>query len=438
MAMQGRPEEVLQNGGREMTMKVRFLPLLLVVSMTMILVGCKPIAYYLERVYKAHGTVTEAKTGQTGDPLESVEVILGDYQYSVLTNGLGDYGIELAEGTWTLHFVKDGYTTVDKQVTVSASIPRVKVDVQLSRTGYQLSGTWASPSGVTVPNGVYGYLKLVASGGLPTAQALYWTRSSGFSGGSSSYSIAGIAAGTYTVYAFIDMNANAANDSTSMPDAADYFLQSGKQVNISGNQILNFDSSGWMTPSSQDAWVIGFWGSSTYAPYTALIEINANGNVYIYDNYDGTGLLMSGTWTSSPEGVLVTGFGEQNLVTPVSDNEIIFGSHGPAYRKGSALVHSVFTLAEQVLSPGIMTEGTAAHYDMRLYSFTASSAGNYNVSWLSPGIGIAAYRSDQVTSIFIHESAQTLLETIALAQGEKIFIIVDPSQGWGPFSLMVQ
>jgi len=92
-----------------------------------------------------------------------------------------------------------------------------------------------------------------------------------------------------------------------------------------------------------------------------------------------------------------------------------------------------------VLSPGIMTEGTVAHYDMQLYSFTASSAGNYNVSWLSPGIGIAAYKSDQVTSFFVHESPQNpLLETIALAEGEKIFIIVDPSQGWGPFSLMVQ
>jgi uncharacterized protein (DUF2141 family) len=419
-----------------MTMKVRFLPLLLVVSMTMILVGCKPIAYYLERVYKAHGTVTDA---ETGDPLEGVEVILGDYQYSVLSNGLGDYGIELAEGTWTLHFVKDGHVTVDKQVTVSASIPRVKVDAQLSRTGYQLSGTWASPSGVTVPNGVYGYLKLVASGGLSTAQALYWTRSSGFSGGSSSYSIAGIAAGTYTVWAFIDMNANAANDSTSMPDAADYFLQSGKQVNISGNQILNFDSSGWMTSNSQDAWVIGFWGSPTYAPYTAVIEINANGNVYVYDNYDGTGLLASGTWSPSPDGVLVTVLGEQNVVTKISDNEIAFGSHEPAYRKGSALVDSVFTRAEHVLSPGIMTEATAAHQDMQLYSFTALSAGNYGVSWESYGIGIAAYRSDQTTSIFIHEDVhEPLFETIALAAGEKIFITVDPAKGWGSFRVMVQ
>ena len=79
-------------------------------------------------------------------------------------------------------------------------------------------------------------------------------------------------------------------------------------------------------------------------------------------------------------------------LSKVSENEIVFGSHGSAYRKGSALAVSVFARPEQVLPPGIMTEGTAADQVVQLYSFTALSAGNYGVSWGSPGVGIAAHR----------------------------------------------
>jgi len=105
-----------------------FLLLMIASAATLTLVSCKPIAYYLERVYKAYGKVTDAGTGQ---PIESVEVFLGTYQISVLTNGLGDYGIELADGTWTLRFVKDGYETATLSVTVNAANPRVNVDVAL-------------------------------------------------------------------------------------------------------------------------------------------------------------------------------------------------------------------------------------------------------------------------------------------------------------------
>ena len=39
----------------------------------MVLAGCAPITYYLAQVYKVHGTVTDAVTGE---PLESVEVFI--------------------------------------------------------------------------------------------------------------------------------------------------------------------------------------------------------------------------------------------------------------------------------------------------------------------------------------------------------------------------
>jgi hypothetical protein len=72
------------------------------------LATCKPIAYYLGQVYKVYGRVTVDGT----DPpqgLGSVEVFVGDYQYSKLTNYNGDYDMEMAAGTWTINFVTEGY-----------------------------------------------------------------------------------------------------------------------------------------------------------------------------------------------------------------------------------------------------------------------------------------------------------------------------------------
>jgi hypothetical protein len=112
-----------------MNRKAKWILVAALVAATMALVTCKPIDYYLQRVYKAYGTVTDIKTG---DRLESVEVFIGSYQYSELTNGLGDYELELAAGTWTLEFLKDGYVTQSKEVTVDAANPRVRVDVALS------------------------------------------------------------------------------------------------------------------------------------------------------------------------------------------------------------------------------------------------------------------------------------------------------------------
>jgi hypothetical protein len=264
-----------------MTKKVKLLMGILIVAVTIVFITCKPITYYLEQVYKAYGKVSEAGTGI---PLESVEVFVGAYQYSVLTNGLGDYGLELAEGTWVLSYVKDGYNTETRTVTVNAKVPRVKVDVVLTRPGFTLSGTWASPSGIGVPNGVYGYLKLVAGVGLPTDQALYWTRSNAFSGGSASYSISGIAARTYTAYAFIDMNANAPNSAAAMPDSSDSYLQTGQQVNISGNQTLNLGSSGWITPGPEASWTwVGTWVNPAYnlgGPPAKIISTTVSFSIY--------------------------------------------------------------------------------------------------------------------------------------------------------------
>jgi hypothetical protein len=117
------------------TMKKKNTILLLVAAVVVIaalLPGCKPIPYYLQMVYKVHGTVRDA---DSGDPIESVEVFISTYQYSDLTNGLGDYELEMAAGTWTIEFVKEGYESQFHDVTCSETDPRIRLDVDLVPTG---------------------------------------------------------------------------------------------------------------------------------------------------------------------------------------------------------------------------------------------------------------------------------------------------------------
>jgi hypothetical protein len=161
-----------------MTRKAKFLTSLPLVAVIMILATCQPITYYLERVYKAYGKVVE---GGTSIPLESVEVFVDTYQYSDLTNGLGDYEIELAEGTWVLSFVKDGYITEKRTVTVNAKTPRVKVDVGIGKppelvAEYLFNGNADDTSGNGHNGVVYGAIATSDRFGMPN-RAYYFDNS---------------------------------------------------------------------------------------------------------------------------------------------------------------------------------------------------------------------------------------------------------------------
>ena len=117
--------------------------LLLAVVCLLGLSTCKPIVYYLAQVCKVHGKVTLAgSAGRT--PIGSVEAFVGDYQYSELTNYYGDYELELAAGSWTINFLKDGYEPVSAEVTVSLEEPRVRLDVEMVRIAppVDLTGYW--------------------------------------------------------------------------------------------------------------------------------------------------------------------------------------------------------------------------------------------------------------------------------------------------------
>jgi hypothetical protein len=96
---------------------------------------------------------------------------------------------------------------------------------------YSVSGTIYKTG---VADGVYAYLKLVASGGSSSSPTLYFTRSNPFSNGSATFSLGGIAAGNYTGYAFIDVNGNAMA-SAPAPGAGDYVTNSGGAISVSGN-----------------------------------------------------------------------------------------------------------------------------------------------------------------------------------------------------------
>ncbi len=80
---------------------------------------------------------------------------------------------------------------------------------------------------------------------------------------------------------------------------------------------------------------------------------------------------------------------------------------------------------------------------MKLYSFTAPSAGSYQIFWedgdepggYTGGIGVAAYKSDQVTSFFIPGPGSP--QTVSLGTGEKMLVIVSGNAS-GTFRIMVR
>jgi hypothetical protein len=108
-----------------------------------------------------------------------------------------------------------------------------------SNETFTLSGTLEKSD---VSDGIHAYMKLVNRNDDMNAKALYSTSAS-FSSGNASYSKNGIEEGEYTLYAFIDMNRNAAGDEDSLPDAGDYVTDT--DVVIDSDMILSPSESDW-------------------------------------------------------------------------------------------------------------------------------------------------------------------------------------------------
>jgi hypothetical protein len=192
-----------------------------------------------------------------------------------------------------------------------------------------------------------------------------------------------------------------------------------------------------------NAWIIGFWVlDRPYAPYTDSTDFNANGTASHY--MDGS-LVGTVTWSLNGD-VLSFSDGTAHFdftITKVSNDEFIFDL-GHFYRKVPG--DSIFAKAETALSEGGWTEGTITEGDMKLYSFTAPSAGSYQISWedsqnggaytgYTGSIGVAAYWSDQVTPFFLNESRPP--QTVSPGESEKMLVIVS-GRADGTFRIMVR
>ncbi|MDO9547535.1 MAG: hypothetical protein Q7J65_01045 [Candidatus Marinimicrobia bacterium] len=105
---------------------------------------------------------------------------------------------------------------------------------------FTLSGT-VTKSGIN--DGVKAYMKLVSKGGGMTAEALYSTDAT-FSGGTATYTGTNIEEGEYILYAFIDMNGNAAGTESSAPDAGDYVTLT--DVNMNSDKTLDAPENVWI------------------------------------------------------------------------------------------------------------------------------------------------------------------------------------------------
>ena len=198
-------------------------------------------------------------------------------------------------------------------------------------------------------------------------------------------------------------------------------------------------------PPPPTPWIVGLWGPRTYAPFTGLVEFKADGTYYAYNNYDGTGgVAASGTWAL--EGDTLTNGTDQVAITKVSDNEwfevgkenYYYGHH---YRKGYEPGGSVFSQNPTLLTESVSTSVTWSSVDLKLCRFTASSAGNYYVSWSGGGGSdkvVGVYKSDQMTSVFLNQGGQlSSPQTVSLGATEKIFIILYGDTG-GPLDIMIQ
>ncbi len=108
---------------------------------------------------------------------------------------------------------------------------------------YTLSGT-LTKSGV---DDCYAYLKLVALGEDGTGAALYWTKSSAFSGGTATYSIGDIEEGSYTGYAFIDGDGDAVEGAAALPDSdSDYATDGGQDFIVDHDIVADLPEEAWV------------------------------------------------------------------------------------------------------------------------------------------------------------------------------------------------
>jgi len=203
---------------------------------------------------------------------------------------------------------------------------------------------------------------------------------------------------------------------------------------------LLFAGCGW-----DNTWIIGDWVQSySYAPYTDFLRFEAGGKRYLYDYYDAENPVSTKTW--SLNGDVLTVDGVVYVIMKIGDDQ--YTQEGfTYYRKGTEPGGNIFDHTATVLSVDEWWEDTILLQTLKLFSFTASGAGEYEVYWdddfkgsssTTSDIVVSAYREDRSTELFPpKDSGHFVPAPVALSSREIIYIIVDAYWQAGSFRIKV-
>jgi hypothetical protein len=98
------------------------------------------------------------------------------------------------------------------------------------------------------------------------------------------------------------------------------------------------------------------------------------------------GVAASGTWSLAGDVLKIDG--TPGPITWFSNDEWYLAAFDQSlYRKGTEPGGYVFDHPETELSLGVWGDGNLPHYELKLYSFTASSAWDHDVYWEDGGNG---------------------------------------------------
>jgi hypothetical protein len=205
-------------------------------------------------------------------------------------------------------------------------------------------------------------------------------------------------------------------------------------------------SCGWPAIAPEARWMIGYWVRSySYAPYSDLLEFADDGSRYRYEDYNGTVLIYTGTWSS--DGDVLTLDGESAPIVKITDDNYLYKGF-LYFRQGNEPGGSVFDQSATELTQGVWLPGSLALQSLQLFSFTAPSAGNYEIQWddqfdgsgsTTSDIQVSAYKQDRSTSIFTEkDGGYDDPELVSLASVETIYIIVDAYYQEGTFRIAAQ
>jgi hypothetical protein len=193
-------------------------------------------------------------------------------------------------------------------------------------------------------------------------------------------------------------------------------------------------------------WLIGYWVRSySYAPYSDLLQFSADGSRYRYEDYQGTALIYTGTWWS--DGDSLTLDGESAPVVKITDDNYLYKGF-LYFRKGTEPGGDVFGQVPAQLIRDDWLSGSIALQWLKLFSFTAPSAGVYEIRWddrfegsgsTTSDIFVSAYKLDQSTPFFTEkDNGYEDPEPVVLDSGETIYVIVDAYYQDGTFRIAIQ